>query len=56
MKIIYENTKMNKKYSVQIHIKPESYSLYVPEINSEFKTDLTFFLSVPEVSTVLVDL
>lgn len=30
---------MNKKYSVQIHIKPESDSLYVPEINSEFKND-----------------
>lgn len=47
MKIIYENTKMNKKYSVQIHIKTESYSLYVPEINSESKTNFTFFSFSP---------
>lgn len=38
---------MNKKYSVQIHIKTESYSLYVPEINSESKTNFTFFSFSP---------
>lgn len=43
MKIIYENIKMNKKYSVQIYIKIESYSLYVFEINLEFKINFIFF-------------
>lgn len=56
MKIIYENIKMNKKYSVQIYIKIESYSLYVFEINLEFKINFIFFFLVLEVFIVFVDL